>query len=316
MEIHLFSQQELPIVFRVLRTALSPFPLTQKEESFLKTYSKITGFTPSDLSPLSTHASFDFQITDPHKAKRLVQLAAMAVLLSNPLREPSIRFLEELALHLKVQEPVLTVIRAVLNGRKFKARFLTIRRAAGMIFGEAYRREGVLGLIRFFAAVIGRIRVNKDKLWKYKRLGLLPEGTLGREYWKHITEVGFGFPGEPGGIPETVSYHDVSHVLNDHNTTPLGEMQQGSFQGGSRKEGGFGFVQFVILQFHHGIRITPVAKSEVGTYDPALILWAIHRGANFKYDVTTGWDYWPLMPLPIEKARAQCGLIPKLSETN
>ena len=44
----------------------------------------------------------------------------------------------------------------------------------------------------------------------------LPDGTLGREYWKHMTTVGFGFPGEPAGIPLPVAYHDVAHVLAEH----------------------------------------------------------------------------------------------------
>ena len=44
--------------------------------------------------------------------------------------------------------------------------------------------------------------------------------------------------------------------------TALGEIQQGSFQGGNRREDGFFFVQFVILHFHHGIQVTPVAPAE------------------------------------------------------
>ena len=193
-----------------------------------------------------------------------------------------------------------------------KARLLTGRRGVKAILGEAYRSEGIMGILRFFVAILWRVSVNKNKHWKYKRLGLLPEGTLGREYWKHITELGFGFPGEPGGIPDTVSYHDVSHVLNDYDTTPAGEIQQGSFQGGSRREGGFAFVQFVILQFHHGIKITPVAPPDTGNFDPVKILWAIHRGAMFKADVTRQWNYWPLMEMPIEQARLQSGLLPKI----
>jgi ubiquinone biosynthesis protein Coq4 len=96
-----------------------------------------------------------------------------------------------------------------------------------------------MGVARFVGAIAFKRAVNKDKVWSYKRLGLLPEGTLGREYWKHLTEVGFGFPGEPGGIADSVAYHDVGHVLAAHDTTPAGEIQQGSFQGGNRREDGF-----------------------------------------------------------------------------
>src|SRR5262245_21297119 len=139
------------------------------------------------------------------------------------------------------------------------------------------------------------------------------EGTLGRECWKHLTEVGFGFPGEPGGIADSVAYHDIAHVLAEHDTTPLGEIQQGSFQGGNRREDGFFFVQFVILHFHHGIQVTPVAPPERGNFDPQKVLWAIHRGAKCSVDMTHQWNFWPLMSLTLEEARARCGLLPKLA---
>jgi hypothetical protein len=142
---------------------------------------------------------------------------------------------------------------------------------------------------------------------------LLPEGTLGREYWKHLTQVGFGFPGEPGGIAESVAYHDIAHVLAEHDTTPLGEIQQGGSQGGNRREDGFFFVQFVLLHFHHGIQVTPVAPAQRGLFDPAKVLWAIHRGAKCTVDMTHQRNFWPLMSLPLEEARVKCGLIPKLA---
>jgi ubiquinone biosynthesis protein Coq4 len=156
------------------------------------------------------------------------------------------------------------------------------------------------------------VRVNRDKMWQYKRLGLLPQGTLGRTYWEHLTALGYALPGEPAGIPDSVAYHDVGHVLSGYDTTPAGEIQQGCFQGGNRREDGFFFIQFAVLQFHHGIRLTPAARGEVGYFDPVKILWAIHRGASCNVDITHQWNYWPLMPLSLSEARDQCGLLPAL----
>jgi len=125
--------------------------------------------------------------------------------------------------------------------------------------------------------------------------------------------LGYGFPGEPAGIADSVAYHDdVAHVLAEHDTTPSGEIQQGCFQGGNRREDGFFFIQFAILQFHHGIRLRPVSPSEVGHFDPQKVLWAIHRGASCRVDFTHQWNYWPLMPLPLGEASEQCGLLPSL----
>jgi ubiquinone biosynthesis protein Coq4 len=113
-----------------------------------------------------------------------------------------------------------------------------------------------------------------------------------------------------------VAYHDVSHVLTGHDTTPSGEIQQGCFQGGNRRRDGFAFIQFAILQFHQGIRITPAARPTVGQFDPVKVLWAIHRGARCPVDMTNQWDYWPLMALPLQEARARCGLLPARIHAN
>jgi hypothetical protein len=312
MDIHIFSSQELDSVFRVLRSILNPSEtLLPAEQKFLETYAKITNFSlPQKIQPLSANR---VSIEDPHKRKRLIQLSAMAVLLSNPIRKESLTYLKELSQKLSTQDPVIKVIEALSQNKIWKARLLTIRRGMRSMLKEAYLAEGWMGIYRFFIALFFRARVNKDKNWNFKKLGLLPDGTLGREYWKHITELGFGFPGEPNGIPDTVVYHDIGHVLADNDTTPLGEIQQGSFQGGNRREDGFFFIQFVILQFHHGVKITPVAAGEVGNFDPEKVLWAIHRGAKCAVDITHQWNFWPLMPLPIEEARKRCELIPKLN---
>jgi ubiquinone biosynthesis protein Coq4 len=169
-----------------------------------------------------------------------------------------------------------------------------------------------MGVLRVPIAMALKAPVNKDKLWNYKKLGLLPEGTLGRAYWKHMTEVGFGFPGDVAGIPDSIAYHDVAHVLADNDTTPLGEIQQGSFQGGNRREDGFFFIQMVVLQFHQGVQVTPATGAVTGNFEPDKVLWAIHRGAQCNVDLTHQWNFWPLMKLPLAEARARIGLLPKL----
>jgi hypothetical protein len=171
--------------------------------------------------------------------------------------------------------------------------------------------EGFRGLVRFFGAIFFKAAGDPDPTRAYRRLELLPEGTLGREYWKHMTRLGFGFPGEPGRIPASVAYHDVSHVLTGYATNPAGEIRQGCFQGGNRRQDGFFFIQFAILQFHQGVQLTPIAQPETGYFDPADVLWAIHRGASCTVDMTHQWNFWPLFSLPVEEARAQCGLLPK-----
>lgn len=288
MDIDVFQPHELDTVFRVLRTALSPTEaLLPRERLFLETYARITGYRLDADDPLILDPR-DVHLEAPHPRKRLVQLAAIAALLSRPVKPQSGGPREGPGPHrLEVREGAIGVLEALARGRHLRVRLLAMGRAFRVMIKEAWLAEGLAGVLRFYGALLLKAPVNRDKLWNYKRLGLLPEGTLGREYWKHLTEVGFGFPGEPGGIADSVAYHDIGHVLAEHDTTPLGEIQQGSFQGGNRREDGFFFIQFVLLQFHHGIRITPVAPPQVGNFDPERVLWAIHRGPSARWTSPT-----------------------------
>ena len=311
MDIDVFPDRELPTVMRVLRTALCPDgPMQARDRAFLATYARIAGCEAPATDPPPIAAD-EVRIDGNHQRKRMLQLSALAVLLCRPVRGDALDFLKALALHLGTHDGIVEVIDALHKGQHMKVRMLAMRRMFAVMFKEAYAAEGLKGVLRFAGAMLFKTAVNKDKQWRYKRLGLLPEGTLGREYWKHMTTVGFTFPGEPAGIPDSVAYHDIGHVLAEHEATSLGEIQQGSFQGGNRREGGLFFIQFVILQFHHGIKVSPAAPTDVGHFDPEKVLWAIHRGAKCRVDMTHRWDYWPLMPLPLAEARARCGLIPK-----
>jgi hypothetical protein len=312
VDIDVFTPTELPTVMRLLRTALrTEGALDSRERLFLDTYARITGTArpQTDPLPLSPEA---VSIDGAHPRKRLVQLAAMAVLHSRPVRGDSLAFLQALSRHLATHDPVIDVIDALHRGRRVKARLLGLRRTFRSILKGAYAAEGVAGVLRFLGALWFKLAINRDKVGQYKRLGLLPEGTLGREYWTFMTREGFSFPGEPAGIPDSVAYNDVAHVLAGHEATPLGEIQQGSFQGGNRREDGFFFVQMVMLQFHQGLRMTPATPPTRDFFEPDKVLWAIHRGARCNVDMTQRWNFWELMALPIEQARERVGLLPKL----
>ena len=314
MDIDVFPAHQLPLVLRTLRTALRPEgALDARERLFLDIYARICHLERDAADPLPVEPG-EVILADAHQRKRLVQLAAAAVLHAQPIRPGAHAFLKALSRQLATHDSVIDVIDAVIRGRHLKARFLSMRRGMRVMLKEAYTAEGAMGVLRFVGALALKVTVNKDKVWHYKRLGLLPESTLGRSYWSHMTRLGFGFPGERSGIPDTAAYHDVLHVLAGNETTPHGEIQQGAFQAGNRREDGFFFLQMVLLQFHQGVQVTPAALGYTGNFDPDLVLWAIHRGAQCNVDMTHQWDFWPLMGLTIEEARQRVALLPKLSE--
>jgi hypothetical protein len=194
MDIHIFSSQELESVFRVLRSALNPSEtLLPQEQKFLETYAKITNFSlPQKIQPLSAN---EVSIEDPHKRKRVIQLSAMAVLLSNPIRKESITYLKELSQKLSTTDPVIKVIEALSQKKIWKARLLTIRRGMRSMLKEAYLAEGWMGIYRFFIALFFRARVNKDKNWNFKKI----RPASGWNSWSRILEahyrIGFWFSG-------------------------------------------------------------------------------------------------------------------------
>src|SRR5262249_48094188 len=99
--------------------------------------------------------------------------------------------------------------------------------------------DSAIERVRGFAAMIrslsGHAKIDEHKAWRYKELGLLPEGTLGREYWRFCVERRFPMPGEPGlAITEQMVFHDMAHVLSGYDTDLPGEIRQGSFQAGNR----------------------------------------------------------------------------------
>ena len=316
MDIVVFEgSQQWSTVFRVLRAVVDGGrPLSAEGEAFLRAYAHIAGFQEpiALLTPIAPAEVARTPMT-AHARKRLVQLAAVAAMVKVPVRLGAAAYVRQLAEALAANDPVVPVLEAVARGRFLRARLLTMRRLMRVMLKEAYVSEGVLGPVRMFGALLFHLAVNKHRLWSYKRLGLLAEGTLGREYWKHITARRFGFPGERGGIPETIAYHDLGHVMTGYGTEPEGEIQQGAFQAGNRRQDGFVFLQFVLLHFHQGVKVTPVAKASKGLFEPERVLGALHRGAQCHVDITHQWDYWRLMLLPLSEARRRIGLTPAVA---
>jgi hypothetical protein len=105
-------------------------------------------------------------------------------------------------------------------------------------------------------------------------------------------------------------FHDLGHVLSGYGTDPQGEIQQAAFQAGFARRDGFSFLLFGILQFHIGLRITPVANGYVGLFDVPLVLDALHRGASCKVDLSEGYDVFANKDRSLNAVRAELGILP------
>jgi hypothetical protein len=93
-------------------------------------------------------------------------------------------------------------------------------------------------------------------------------------------------------------------------------MLVGGLVAGFRKQNPFYVILFVQLTFGAGMNMTPVPQPTTRSVlaEPGLaerFFRSIERGAAMNTDLSYGWDFWPLAPLPIDEARARLGLPPE-----
>jgi tellurite resistance protein len=312
MELAFLKPQQIPVALAALQTVASGHGrLTESELSLLEVvaemhHSRLDLDTVPRLDPVTLAAVVD----DPHQRKRLVQMAMVMAMVEgdvSPAQEKAVRAIAEV---LEVDEAGLKVLHEVVNDSKLLTRMHMMRRLMGRFVGDVREQEGLSGVKKFLSPLFLGGGEDPEVAWRYKQLGLLPEGTVGRAYWEFCTSRRFGFPGEAGGIPERMVFHDFGHILSGYETDAEGEIQQGAFQAGFTRTDGFSFLLFVIVQFHLGIKVTPIAEARTGLFDVRKVIRAVERGAACRDDLSARWDHWAWVELPVEEARERLGIPP------
>jgi hypothetical protein len=234
-----------------------------------------------------------------------VQLAIITSLIEGQPSEDSSLAVAHLARALDVNDEGLRVLDRVAHERSMLARFDMVRRVQRFVTqsgGPSFLRVAVpslLGLSRDDAVAA-----------RYQALAALPSGTLGRALHDHYREHGFPLPGEKNGIPELMLFHDIGHIISGYGVDPQGEIQQAAFQAGFARTDGFVFLLFGILQFHIGLRVTPVARGEHGYFDVPKVLRALARGAACKVDFSDHFDFFSHANEPVAALRQRWGVPP------
>ena len=158
MDIDVFPSHERVTVLRVLRSALNRMqPLNHSERLFLETYARIVGYALPVANPPTIDAR-EVSIEGAHQRKRLVQLSAIAALLSRPVRAESVEFVKALERRLGTHDPVLNVLDAVVAGRFVRVRLLVMRRIMRVMLSEAHRAQGAMGVVRLSPRCCSRPR--------------------------------------------------------------------------------------------------------------------------------------------------------------
>lgn len=179
---------------------------------------------------------------------------------------------------------------------------------ARRLFRRTWQEDGIRGGWMVLRFLLGVYR-DRALAARFRALGALPPGTFGRTFFDHLDGRGLTFPGEAGGIPERMIHHDLMHVVNEYSTEPEGECRLAGFYAGFADGDAFTFLVTVLATFQLGLPVSPaVVKPARGAFDPAQVVAAFLRGRRLQVDVMGRWDYWSLMPLPIEEVRERLGI--------
>ena len=142
---------------------------------------------------------------------------------------------------------------------------------------------------------------------RYRALGELHAGTLGRTFFEFYLANRFAFPGEPDGLNERFAApHDTTHVLSGYDTSPQGELLVSTFTAGMHpREPMSGHILPVIVSWHLGIELAKTPGSIKGQLDPEKFWLAWERGSEVTTDIfAAGWKLWDFAAEPLERLRA------------
>lgn len=77
---------------------------------------------------------------------------------------------------------------------------------------------------------------NKELAARYQHLEHCPPGSLGLSLWKYWHVNGFVLPGQKGGAPKQIAFHDCAHILSGsgYGTAPKKKSRSMAFSDASR----------------------------------------------------------------------------------
>lgn len=291
--------------------ALADGKLDDSERHMMEAVQRIFGTTYS-LEELASIAPAELAraFPDPQLRQQLVQGLIVMSLIDGNANAQETELVEQFAKALEVSAPEVKDLRHVLKGEILQLRLDLARRFwLRDKVKDIWNGEGIRGLYKFMRGMIGEYE-DTALAARYHAVEHYPVGSLGRAYWEYCRNNGFALPGEKGGAPEQILFHDCAHLLSGYGTEPEGEVQVACFSAGFQRRDPWLFVFFVLLQFHVGIRMTPITKARTGFFDPAKALIAIRRGAAMNVDLNDGWDYWPVMGEQVEELRRRYNILP------
>lgn len=257
-----------------------------------------------EVDPLPSSVPDDLASTidDPDQRSLLVRLVAVVPYADG--FEPDhgeVRIVEDVAAALGVEERYVRDQHEAAKGHWKRVAFDYGRRQLKNLAPEKNPFKSLMHQARTQKG----FETDWDLAHRYHRLGLLPEGTVGRAFWEHFVGHDFPFPGEKYSMDERIfTPHDMTHVLSGYDTTPAGEILVMTFTAGSMQADPVDLIMTQLIQFHLGIVVDPDSGATPGNFQPDRFMGAYERGSQMNVDLTRpGWDWWAVMEEDLEDLR-------------
>lgn len=313
-----FSPSESLAVLRALKTvAMADGNFAMKEQAMLVASAELLGVDaePRDLPTIAAAELASAVAGAPARVIAVKACLVMAIV-DGQISPEEWKILSEFRAGLAIDEAQLHSFHELVHRHRQLTMHEYQRRLASPQRGTLYASEGWQGVMQFFpadvlsAALAHHGRENAELGLRYRQLGNLPDGTLGRELWRYYREREFAFAGESGNVPEALVHHDIIHIISGYDSDLEGELQTLAFTAGMRQEDPFSALFLVLLQFTAGFKVAP-GDSVVGArilFDPEKVLEALERGRGTAVDFSQRHDYWDVMAQPIADLRERFGV--------
>lgn len=154
---------------------------------------------------------------------------------------------------------------------------------------------------------------------RWRSLGGLDQGSIGRAVHDFYLARGFRFPGEPDSAPPLLAQHDWVHVLADYGTSLESELEVFGFIARANDDlRAFSLLAMVVSLFETGVARTGLGlftanEGNLSKHGMAQRLAdALRRGAMTRGSQDfLGMDWFDLADRPVDVVRREVGLVPK-----
>lgn len=292
----------------MLSVAQADVKLEPRERSLLNFCRDLYGLdTPVEALAPVTPAELAARLgDDPEQRRRLVRQLIVMSMLDEEVHPRELEQVEAFAEALGVDEPTLRTLELLVEGKRRRMAADFMRRSfIAHHLADVRKEQGAAGVWRLGKSLLGL--GDGATAARYRALGELPEGSLGRVYHDHLREQGYALPGERGGAPEALIFHDLGHVLIGLGTSPGEELRVAAFEAGYMGEDSFSVTVFAMLLFHMGQEMGTEAKPERGWFDVETWTESYALGQRLHMDLRH-WDPAPHWAQPLEAVRRSLGL--------